>query len=61
MTTLALRTALYLLLASLLLMTGCSTAPKQQDDTIEEAFFTSEKILEGGVIEYEDEEVYDFW
>jgi len=61
MTTLALRTALYLLLASLLLMTGCSTAPKQQGDTIEEAFFTPEKILEGGVTEYEDEEVYDPW
>jgi len=61
MTTLALRTALYLLLASLLLLTGCSTAPKQQGDTIEEAFFTPEKILEGGVTEYEDEEVYDPW
>ena len=61
MTTPALRSALYLLLASLLLMSGCSTAPKQQGDTVEEAFFTPEKILEGGVTEYEDEEVYDPW
>ena len=61
MTTLMPRTALYLLLASLLLMTGCSTAPKQKGDTAEEAFFTPEQILGGGITEYQAEEFYDPW
>ncbi len=61
MTTLIPRAALYILLTSLLLMTGCSTAPKQQGDTIEDAFFTPEQILGGGVAELQDEEVYDPW
>jgi len=61
MTALIPRTALYLLLASLLLMTGCSTAPKLEGDTVEKPFFTSEQILGGGVTEYEDSQVYDPW
>jgi len=55
------RAALYVLLTSLLLITGCSTAPKQQGDTVEEAFFTPEQILGGGVDEHQDEEIYDPW
>jgi len=55
------RTALYLLLASLLFVTGCSTAPKQQGDTIEDAFFTPEQILGGGVTDNQDEEINDPW
>ena len=60
-TTLMPRTALYLLLASLLLITGCSTAPKQQGDTIEEPFFTPEQILGGGVTEYKGTDANDPW
>jgi phospholipid-binding lipoprotein MlaA len=55
------RAALYVLLTSLLLITGCSTAPKQQGDTVEDAFFTPEQILGGGVDEHQDEEIYDPW
>ena len=58
-TTLMPRTALYLLLVSLLLITGCSTAPKQQGDTVEDAFFTPEQILGGGVTEHEGTDVND--
>ncbi len=54
------RTALYLLLASLLLIAGCSTAPKQQGDTVEEAFFTPEQILTEGT-EYPDYDANDPW
>ena len=60
-TTLMPRTALYLLLASLLLITGCSTAPKQQGDTIEEPYFTPEQILGGGVTEHKGTDVNDPW
>jgi len=60
MTMLMPRAALYLLLAALLLMAGCSTAPKLQGDKIEDAFFTPEQILGGGVDEYQDEtQIYD--
>jgi phospholipid-binding lipoprotein MlaA len=55
------RAALYVLLTSLLLITGCSTAPKQQGDPVEDAFFTPEQILGGGVDEHQDEEIYDPW
>jgi len=61
MRTLIPRAALYVLLTSLLLITGCSTVPKQQGDTVEEAFFTPEQILGGGVDENQDEEIYDPW
>ncbi|MFQ5643976.1 MAG: VacJ family lipoprotein [Thiogranum sp.] len=61
MTTLIPRPALYLLLASLLLAGGCSTAPIHEDDTVEEAFFTPEQILGGGVDEREEKGVYDPW
>ncbi len=61
MTTLIPRTALYVLLASLLLVTGCSTAPKQQGEPVEEAFFTPEQILGGGVTDYQDAGEYDPW
>ncbi len=61
MTTLPLRMALPLCLACLLLVTGCSTAPIQEGDTVDEAFFTPEQILGSGVTEYKDEQVYDPW
>ena len=61
MTVLIPRAALYILLTSLLLITGCSTAPKQQGDPVEDAFFTPEQILGGGVDEHQDEEIYDPW
>ncbi|HED18459.1 MAG TPA: VacJ family lipoprotein [Gammaproteobacteria bacterium] len=60
MTVLIPHVALYILLTPLLLLVaGCSTAPKLQGDTIEEAFFTPEQILGGGVTEIEDEEISD--
>jgi len=55
------RTALYLLLASLLLITGCSTAPKLEGDTVEEPFFTPEQILGGGVTEHKGTDANDPW
>ncbi|HHH44784.1 MAG TPA: VacJ family lipoprotein [Gammaproteobacteria bacterium] len=51
----------YLLLASLLLIAGCSTTPIQEGDTAEEAFFTPEQILGDDTGTYEDKQVYDPW
>jgi len=59
MTMLMPRAALYLVLTALLLTAGCSTAPIQEGDTVEEAFFTPEQILGGGVKDGQGETIND--